>query len=422
MIEIMNLQQCCGCGACAQSCPKHCITMTADNEGFLYPVVEKDKCIDCGLCEKVCPELHPMGEHRPIKVAAVVNKNETVRLRSSSGGVFFALAQTVICEGGIVFGARFDEHWQVVIDYAETMDEVEAFMGSKYVQASIGNTYSDARRFLHEGRKVLFSGTPCQIAGLHRFLRKSFDNLLTVDFICHGTPSPKVWDKYLKEQFLQPENIKNVNFKNKVKSWKNYGFHIIYEEKGETIFLQSSFRENPYMKAFLSDLILRPSCYSCNAKSGRSHSDITIADFWGIDKVFPYMDDDKGTGLVFVNSEKGKFIFNLPDMWITETDYETVKPLNPACYRSVQPHPKRKQFFRQLDKKSSVIELILNCTKPPLKYRLYAFMVKCKKNVNRDSPMRSIPIHDLEICSISFRNKCNGWKEFSLVINVHIEK
>lgn len=133
------------------------------------------------------------------------------------------------------------------------------------------------------------------------------------------------------------------------------------------------------MKAFLSDLILRPSCYSCNAKSGRSHSDITIADFWGIDKVFPYMDDDKGTGLVFVNSEKGKFIFNLPDMWITETDYETVKPLNPACYRSVHPHPKRKQFFRQLDKKSSVIELILNCTKPPLKYRLYAFAAKCKK-------------------------------------------
>ena len=165
--------------------------MLTDDEGFFYPQVDKDICVDCRLCEEVCNELHPYCGREPLQVLAVINKNEKIRLKSSTGGVFYLLAEKIINEGGVVFGARFDENWQVVIDYAEDMKSVEAFMGAKYVQARIENAYQDAKKFLISGREVLFSGTPCQIAGLHKFLRRTYDNLMTVDFICHGTPSPK---------------------------------------------------------------------------------------------------------------------------------------------------------------------------------------------------------------------------------------
>lgn len=353
--------------------------MKADQEGFLYPMVNKALCIDCGLCEKCCPELHPMDEHLPLKVAAVINKVEAVRLRSSSGGIFHALAQQVIEEGGVVFGARFDEQWQVVIDYAEDMKGVEAFMRSKYVQARVEHAFANAKSFLQKGRKVLFSGTPCQIAGLHHYLSKPYKELLTVDFICHGTPSPKVWDRYLHEIIPQTEGIKDVSFRDKYHSWKNYGFHISYDERDKTVSLQSSFRDNAYMQAFLSDLILRPSCYDCQAKSGRSHSDITIADFWGIETVFPQMDDGKGTGMVFVNSEKGKFVLDLPNLSVAETTYETVKPLNKSYHLSVLPHPRREYFFSRIDKMDSVVKLISRCTRPALRIRLLVWASKCKR-------------------------------------------
>lgn len=188
IISIQNKKNCCGCSACSSICPKQCITMTEDDEGFLYPMINEESCINCGLCEKVCNELHPYDKRKPLRVLAVINKNEEIRLRSSSGGVFYILAEKIIREGGVVFGARFDETWQVLIDYADSMKGLQAFMGAKYVQARMANAYKDVKRFLTSGRMVLFTGTPCQIAGLHRFLRKSYDNLLTVDIICHGTP------------------------------------------------------------------------------------------------------------------------------------------------------------------------------------------------------------------------------------------
>ena len=280
MIRFSSKQYCCGCSACSSICPKHCITMQADNEGFLYPKVNEADCIDCGLCEKVCHELHPFEERKPQKVYAVINKNEEVRLKSSSGGIFYLLAEKTIAEGGVVFGARFDEQWQVVIDYAETMEGVQAFMGSKYVQARMATAYADAKRFLNEGRKVLFSGTPCQIAGLHHFLRKPYDNLLSVDIICHGTPSPKVWGRYLDEVVTAGRKaINDVQFRNKRNGWKAFNFTMEYNKDEESVSLCSHYQKNHFMRAFLRDMILRPSCYQCQAKNGRSHSDITIADF-----------------------------------------------------------------------------------------------------------------------------------------------
>lgn len=382
MINIKDKKECCGCSACASICPKHCITMTEDHEGFLYPNVDENTCISCGLCEKACNELHPYDTREPLQVLAAINKNEEVRLKSSSGGIFYILAEKTIREGGVVFGARFDEKWQVVIDYAEDMKDVEAFMGSKYVQARIDKAYIDAKRFLSEGRQVLFSGTPCQVAGLHKFLRKPYINLLSVDFVCHGTPSPKVWRMYLDEVVKKSQSVSNVEFRNKDKGWKKFCFKLKYNEDDKTLSLLSPYPENHYMKAFLKDIILRPSCYACKAKGCSSQSDITIADFWGIETVFPEMDDDKGTGLVFVNTESGKAALDVTQMKVLETTYERIKPLNPACFRSSKQHSKREEFFKRLEKED-LIALINDCTKPPFNQQVRIFKGRCKSFIKK---------------------------------------
>ena len=433
MISIQDKKNCCGCSACASVCPRHCIRMKEDEEGFLYPEVDADACTRCGLCEKVCNELHPFEKREPMQVLAAVNKDEEVRMKSSSGGIFYLLAEKTIEEGGVVFGARFDESWQVVIDHAEDMKGVEAFMGSKYVQARIVGAYTDVRRFLAEGRKVLFSGTPCQVAGLHKFLRKPYDNLLTVDFICHGVPSPKVWSMYLGEVMKAGQRISSVEFRNKEKGWKKFSFKLRYNESDKTVSLLSPFAQNHYMKAFLSDVILRPSCYACKAKGCSSRSDVTIADFWGIGSVFPKMDDDKGTGLVFINTEKGQDSLDFTRMDVAETTYERIKPLNPACYRSPIINPKREEFFARLGKED-LIALINECTKPAFKQRvriagsrskrMVVRMLKCivRGGVKIDSSTLSTNTLTIsessQIVSICFRCKDEGWKRYNIEIRV----
>lgn len=377
MIEVKDKKNCCGCSACASVCPRHCITMVEDSEGFLYPQVDEESCVNCGLCEKVCNELNPYDTREPLQVLAAINKDDEVRQKSSSGGIFHLLAEKTIREGGVVFGARFDENWQVVIDYAEDMKGVEAFMGSKYVQARMGKAYADAKRFLNEGRKVLFSGTPCQVAGLHKFLRKPYDNLLSVDLICHGVPSPKVWRVYLEEVVKQGQSISCVEFRNKEKGWKKFSFFLRYNGVGKTVSMLSPFTENHYMKAFLSDIILRPSCYECKARGCSSQSDITIADFWGIETLLPEMDDDKGTSLVLVNTNAGKNAVDVTKVTMSSSTYECVKRFNPACCYSPKVHPKRKMFFMNLGKKG-LISLIDECTKLPLGQRIRMFMWRCK--------------------------------------------
>lgn len=411
--------------------------MVDDEEGFLYPKVDESICVNCGLCEKVCNELHPFDKREPQQVLAAINKNEEIRLRSSSGGIFYILAENVIKDGGVVFGARFDENWQVVIDYAEDMKGIESFMGSKYVQARIANAYKDVKRFLAERRNVLFSGTPCQVAGLHKFLRKPHDNLLTVDFICHGTPSPKVWRMYLDEVIKEGQRISSIEFRNKKKGWKNFSFNLRYNANDKTISMLSPFSQNHYMKAFLQNIILRPSCYDCKAKGCSSHSDVTIADFWGINTVFPDMDDDKGTGLVFINTEKGNEAFDLSQVNVKETTYERVKLLNSACYRSPKVHPKRKDFFSRLDSEN-LIELINDCTKPTVKQLLQMLIDRCKRLVmkllkpvcrggNSERLSIDIPVtgrnqimlpENPRIVFVCFRCKERGWKKYNMEIRV----
>lgn len=216
MLQITDKSKCCGCNACVQRCPKQCIVMYKDREGFLYPVIDTAVCIDCGLCEKVCPVLNQNNARKPLQVFAAKNKNEIQRLYSSSGGIFILLAEQTIQNGGVVFGARFDQNWEVEHCYAETIEELQPLMRSKYVQSRIANTYKEVEAFLRHGRRVLFVGTSCQIAGLHKFLRKDYDNLLTVDFICHGVPSPGVWYKYLEEIIRDKSSRSEVTGKNSV--------------------------------------------------------------------------------------------------------------------------------------------------------------------------------------------------------------
>lgn len=436
MIDITDKTMCCGCSACAQACPKHCISMTSDHEGFLYPTVDRMVCVECGLCEKVCHELHPYDERMPLKVYAAINKDEAIRMNSSSGGIFYLLAEKTIAEGGVVFGARFDEQWQVVIDHAETLDKVYSFLGSKYVQARTEDSYKKAQAFLKSGRKVLFSGSPCQIAGLHHFLRKTYDNLITVDFVCHGVPSPKVWRLYLNEVVSSGRRaINDVKFRQKGNGWKRFNFLLSYHQEGHSYTLCCAHRENHYMRAFLSDMILRPSCYSCQAKEGRSRSDLTIADFWGIQREMPEMDDDKGTSLLLIHSEKGMQALDWSQLTSQESTLAVASKYNGGLTPVRKLHPKREKFFAKLNTSSSVISWIDHCLRPPFKVRVYVMLSNYKQLIVRlvkkligggnsvgSHIMQSevIPpmLRTADITHITFRDKQTGWKSYRMEIKM----
>ena len=338
MIIIKSKYDCCGCGACAQRCPHNAIELIQDNEGFLYPQIDESICIDCGLCERVCPIINQELPSEPIKTFAAKNNDENIRQQSSSGGIFTLLATKVINNGGVVFGAIFNAKWEVEHDYTDTINGLAKFRGSKYVQSKIGNNYILAEEYLKDGKQVLFSGTPCQIAGLKRFLRKEYDNLICVDIICHGVPSPFIWQKYLEQ--YNPADLSSISFRDKTNSWKRY--EVVIRQEKKTI-IREDIGKNIYMKLFLSDLCLRPSCSNCNSKSGKSKSDITIADFWGIQHIHPEF-DDKGCNLVLINSEKGQNIFNKLECDKIESDFNTAIKYNPSYFKSVS-EPKYRQYF-----------------------------------------------------------------------------
>ena len=305
---IIDREKCCGCQACAQVCPKSCITMTADGEGFLYPVVDEGVCVQCGLCEKVCPVLHSTEkEQGEPRAYAAYNLEEDVRLASSSGGVFTLLAEYVLEQDGIIYGAAMNgiQVTHVRVADREGLDQLR---GSKYVQSDIGRTYIQAKGDLDAGKTVLFTGTPCQIEGLKMFLRKDYETLITMDIICHGVPSPMVWEKYvaLREKEAGASALQTF-FRHKKYGWKDFSMFLEFSNKTQHVYRHS---EDVFMKAFLYDLCLRPSCYQCSFKKVNRVSDITVADFWGIDAVCPEMDDDRGTSLVMIHTEKGNRIFD----------------------------------------------------------------------------------------------------------------
>lgn len=351
-INIIEKARCSGCHACYVGCPENCISMVEDSEGFLYPKVDNNKCNNCGLCEKICPILnyrYPEKDSCGLTFAAI-NNDESIRLKSSSGGVFTAIAEKVIELGGVVFGAAFDEEFLVKTIYVESVNDLEKLRGSKYVQSIIGDTYRQAKEFLEAGRFVLFSGTPCQIGGLYSFLQKKYNNLLTVDFICHGVPSPLAWKKYLDYvKNNASASISDISFRFKENGWKDYSVRFKFTN-GEDFISKS--KNNPYMFVFLNNYSLRPSCYDCYFKSDNHISDITLADFWGVEQEHPEMDDNIGTSLVIINSNAGKSVFDCVSNTLKyiSVNFEKSIKYNPCYYCSVLEPVEREIFFKKIEK------------------------------------------------------------------------
>lgn len=344
MIQIESAINCCGCGACAQRCPQSCITMIEDQEGFKYPEVDHTQCIGCHLCEKVCPvntSTHPI---EPIECWAMRCKDEKVVRESSSGGIFTYLANQVLEQGGVVFGARFDDNWNVVHDYVENKSDLYRLQTSKYVQSDTNHIMLKVENFLKEKRLVMFAGTPCQIAAIKLFLRKEYDNLYLVEIVCHGVPSPKVWHLYLKEITNNfTGKITDINFRDKSTGWAKYSVKVVVDNK----IFKSRYDTHPYMKAFLTEFIIRPSCYNCHFKSHRSFADITIGDYWGIDRLPNISNDDKGYNIVIIRTPKGLgLIKDKKNVWFRQTN--TNQLFQKAIYDSAFFRLNRKAFWKYL--------------------------------------------------------------------------
>lgn len=366
---IKHKKDCSGCYACTNICPVNCITMKSDSEGFKYPVVDYDKCINCGKCVAICPIINKKEVKREAQAYACINKDEVIRAQSSSGGIFTIIAENVIDNGGVVFGAAFDEELELKHSYVETKKDLAKFRGSKYLQSQIGSTYKEAKDFLDKGRTVFFTGASCQIAGLKSYLEKEYDNLLCADFICHGVPSPKVFKEYLN--FCESKfksKVKKISFRDKSRGWSKFSILISFENDKKICEITS---ENIYMKAFLNNVCLRPSCYDCKFKGLNRDSDITLADFWGIQKVLPKMDDDKGVSLIIVNSLQGRKMFNGLKEQMIYKDVELNKIIkhNNSAIKSVKLKSKRAKFMKSL-KTMPFNEVVAKYCKPKLGRRI----------------------------------------------------
>lgn len=387
MINIIDKHDCCGCEACMQACPKRCISLERDKEGFLYPIVNTNICVECGGCERVCPVINTGEQTFPLQVWAARNEDEEIRRQSSSGGIATKLAEKIIDEGGVVFGVIMTEQCEAIHTFTETKAGLEAFRGSKYIQSRVGESFKQAKEFLKAGRKVLFIGTPCQISGLKHFLRKDYSTLYTVDFICHGVPSPGVFKWYIQEEVNKyvsarkgrknsvsfspihsipkgdiqlPEGLKvvDIHFRDKREGWKKYSFVLQLAEasadgKKNTVSFSSNVSENIFLKGFCSDLYLRPSCHKCPVRSYRSGSDLTIADFWGQEYMFPEFDTDTGTSCVIVKTTKGQTLFfSVKHIKKEIKALEQVLSFNPSLIESKPEGMQRRKFWRNVGKYS----------------------------------------------------------------------
>ena len=343
---------CTGCHACINICPANCIMMRKSKTGFLIPEIDVTSCISCGQCEKVCPILH-MPEISTHTVSyAMKNKSQNERSKSTSGGIFPLLAEYVLSRGGAIFGAAYQSDFSV--RHIEIFDKknLSLLQGAKYVQSEIGTSFSDIKRELLSGRLVLFSGTPCQCAGLKSFLKKSYENLIIVDMICHGVPSPKVWQAYVDYR-SQKENggIRplSINMRSKASGWSYYRYSTEFNY-GEGKISQIENSHDLFMKIFIGNICLRASCSDCKMKGVERCTDITLGDYWGIWDQYPDFDDNKGTSVVFVHSKKAdKILTELKDKydWL-KIDIEDAYRENISLIASSKAHGNRSKFLEQI--------------------------------------------------------------------------
>lgn len=406
MINIQNKKACCGCNACGDICPKQAILFKIDIEGFWYPEVDMQKCIDCGLCEKVCPiiNIHKLKKNdynEPICYAAE-HKNIEVVFDSTSGGLFSALAEIMYRSNGYVGGAIFNEDFTVRHYISNDKEDLTKLRSSKYLQSNLEGFYKQVKELVSEGEHVLVCGTPCQMAALRAYLREDYDNLIIADFICRGINSPKVWLKYIasfEERYGSP--VVYAKAKSKEYGWRNLTQKVILAD-GRHIYETKD--QNDYTKGYLrTNAYCRPSCYECKFKGFPRISDISLADFWGIEKVDKSMDKNLGTSLVMVNSKKGEIFFEKAKARVKtiHVPFETILPGNLALMQSL-PSSKvdRNQFFEDLGK-MSFTELAHKYIKEDTlsnKQKFIRFAKKCIRLIR-------MPFWGISLCKVLKYNK-----------------
>lgn len=423
MIEIIDKSKCCGCNACGDICAHNAITFKTDIEGFWYPEVDKDKCIDCGLCEKVCPELH-ISElktndfDKPSKTIAAIHKKMNVRWDSTSGGAFSALADTMYEQGGYVSGAIYNEDFSVRNYISNNPEDLVKLRSSKYLQSKAEGLYKEIRELLRKGEKVLVCGTPCQMAALRSFLRKDYENLIIVDFICRGVNSPKVYRKYLDAlERKHGGKVVYVKAKNKELGWRNLTRKVIFDN-GKVYY--GIHMEDDFRRGYHTNVFCRPSCYSCQYKGFPRMADITIADYWGIEKIDKNLDNNIGTSMILLNSKKGEAYFEQAKDRLEwrETSFESILPGNIALRKSIEPAKiDRKRFFEDLDKGTfeEVTEKYF-----PLQEKKLSIKSKIKQSVKRCRNLyRHLGINMkayIQFFSVNHRKNTNSsWKDGNII-------
>lgn len=342
MIEIKDKSACCGCTACASICAHDAITMQPDAMGFLYPVVDKDKCVDCGICEKVCAfnDHYDTSLNLPEPDAYAARHKDMSEVETSrSGAAFIAISDYVLENGGVVYGAGYEDHFRVVHKRATTKEERDEFKGSKYVQSDLGQVFRQIKKDLKDGLTVLFSGTPCQTAGLNSYIGKKLrEHLILIDIVCHGVPGPNLWRDYLAYlEKKQGDRICWVNFRDK----QEFGWTAHHE----TFKFVNGGGKMIFTYLFYQHIMFRKSCEKCHFTNIKRPSDITLADFWGWEKTDPDINkDDKGVSLILVNTEKGRKLFNAVKDRMTVIPAKLEDCLQPNLQHPSVPHPDRDKF------------------------------------------------------------------------------
>ncbi len=388
MINIKKKEDCTGCTACKSVCPHEAISMMEDTEGFLYPQVNRDACLNCGLCDSVCPlPKRDKQEYKCNSLNAYVahySSDDRIWYNSSSGGVFTAITDFVFENKGVVYGAAYNKKWEVIHASAKTKDEAIRFRGSKYVQSRLNDTFKDIKSNLLSGQLVLFSGTPCQVAGLRSFLKKDYENLITVDLLCHCVPSPRLFRDYINYiQTKYKKSISKINMKDKTLGWDKFQTPRIYFDDGSSIFNVKSTRL--WETIFYSHIAVRPSCYHCRFSNLNRVGDITIGDYWGVEKYHPEFFVSNGASIMLINSVKGQDLFSEISQYLKCEKTDPIKALPKSLVYSVTPHPMREQFWNDYETtdfyhicKSYFGLGILNCIRKGVRntFGLMSFLIR----------------------------------------------
>lgn len=408
---------CNGCGACAAICPKDAIEMVKNQKGFYQPDVDLRKCINCSICNKVCPEFSSQWRRTEaaLQCFAVANRNDEIRINSSSGGVFYELAKAVIEEGGVAFGVAWTDSITAGHIMIDTADKLNLLMKSKYVQSNVGKIFRTVKQELTAGKKVLFSGSPCQIAGLKNYLNCNYSNLITVDYICHGVPSPKALEKY--HEFVEAREQGAAvlyDFRSKKNGWNTLSLETTFPDNHTALEKAS---ENSYYRAFLSNLCLNKACGNCKFNCLPRASDITLGDYWRVCHPHPRFQDDKGVSCVVINTEKGQGLFEAvsKEFVYTPSSISLIKEGNPFIDGHCKLHPRNEQFFRGLDTDEPFDSLVNRLLKPT-KSEMISEIAKYKTDKALQK-INSVKVLISQYVAVKRRNRRLKSKDFTIISN-----